>query len=159
MEEIYKEYSRIVFKYLVSFTNNIEIAEELTQETFYRAVKNIKQFRNESNIKTWLCKIAKNAMFDYYKRTNNSKEISIDEVNEIISEISLEEKFEKKEQVIEMYKKIHKLDEKSKEVIYLRLRSNLNFKEIGNIMGKTEEWSRVTFYRAKMKLKEGFKDE
>lgn len=160
MEEIYNEYSRIVFKYLVSYTNNTELAEELTQETFYKAVKNINKFRNESSMKTWLCKIAKNVFIDYFKKKNNVKEVNINEITDLhADEKSLEEQYENKEQLIDMYKKIHKLDETSREVVYLRLRSDLSYKEIGNILGKTEEWVRVTFYRAKLKLKEDFKDE
>ena len=73
MEEIYKAYSKIVYSYLLSLTNNVEIANELTQETFYKAVKNIKKFRNESNVKNWLCKIAKNVWIDYYKKTKKLK--------------------------------------------------------------------------------------
>ena len=65
MEEIYKEYSKIVYTYLLSLTCNSELAEELMQETFYSAIKNINKFRNESSMKTWLCKIAKNKWFDY----------------------------------------------------------------------------------------------
>ena len=65
MEEIYKEYSKYVFNYLLSFTNNVEIAEELMQETFYSAIKNIHKFRNDSSLKTWLYRIAKNKWIDY----------------------------------------------------------------------------------------------
>ena len=61
--------------------------------------------------------------------------------------------------MIDVYKKIHKLDEKSKEVILLRIQGEFSFREIGNIMGKTEEWARITFYRAKIKLKEDLKNE
>ena len=150
MEEIYKEYSKIVYNYLLSLTCNSEIAEELMQETFYSAVKNINKFRNESNIKTWLCKIAKNKWIDYLSKSKKSNEVAIDEI---------EEEFSNKEKVIDLYKKIHNLDEKTREVIYLRIRADLNFKEIGLIMGETENWARVTFYRAKVKLKEEFDNE
>ncbi len=160
MEEIYKAYSKIVYSYLLSLTNNVEIANELTQETFYKAVKNIKKFRNESNVKNWLCKIAKNVWIDYYKKTKKLKEINIDEIDEsLLTENSLEEHYETREELINLYRRIHKLDEESKEVIYLRIRAELSFKEIGIIMGKTEEWARIIFYRAKVKLKEDFENE
>ena len=160
MEEIYKEYSKIVYNYLLSLTCNSEVAEELMQETFYNAVKNINKFRNECSIKTWLCRIAKNKWIDYLKKSNISSEISIDEIEEkFILVNSFEEEFSNKETVIDLYKKIHNLDEKTREVIYLRIRADLSFKEIGEIMGESENWARVTFYRAKVKLKEEFDNE
>lgn len=160
MEEIYKEYSKIVYNYLLSLTCNSGIAEELMQETFYSAVKNINKFRNESNIKTWLCKIAKNKWIDYLSKSKKTSEIAIDEIEEKFLLVnSFEDEFSNKEAVIDLYKKIHNLDEKTREVIYLRIRADLNFKEIGLIMGETENWARVTFYRAKVKLKEEFDNE
>lgn len=159
MEEIYKEYSDIVYNYLLSLTNNVEIANELMQETFYSAIKNINKFRNESSLKTWLCKIAKNKWINYYKRSKEKNSISIDEINEaLLVEKSFEDNLVEKEQIIELYKKIHKLDEPSKEVVYLRIKSELSFKDIGIIMGKSEEWARITFYRSKVKLKEEFEN-
>lgn len=160
MEEIYKEYSKYVFNYLLSFTNNAEIAEELMQETFYSVIKNIHKFKNNSSLKTWIYKIAKNKLIDYYKRNKKIKEIDIDEVNEKFLLInSFEEDYADRDELINVYKKIHKLDEKSKEVVYLRAKCEFNFKEIGSIMGKSEEWARITFYRAKIKLKEDFENE
>ena len=163
MEEIYEEYSKIVYNYILSLTNNKEIASEITQETFYSAIKNINKFRNESSIKNWLCKIAKNKYIDYYKKDKKINVVNIDTINlenkEVLLDNSLEENYEKKEEIINIYKKIHKLDEYSKEVVYLRIRGELSYKEIGNIMGKTEQWARVTFYRAKIKLKEELNNE
>lgn len=163
MEEIYKEYSKIVYGYLISLTNNEDIAKELTQETFYSAIKNIKKFRNDSNIKTWLCKIAKNKFIDYYKKNKKIKEVSIEEYNiknnDALLEKPLEEHFEEKEEVINIYQKIHKLDNCSKEVFLLRLRGELSYKEIGMIMGKSEQWARITFYRAKIKIREELENE
>ena len=160
MEEIYKEYSKIVYNYLLSLSCNSEVAEELMQETFYNAVKNINKFRNESSMKTWLCRIAKNKWIDYLKKTKTVSEVSIDEIEEKFILInSFEDEFTDKEKVIDLYKKIHNLDEKTREVIYLRIRADLGFKEIGEIMGESEAWARVTFYRAKVKLKEEFDNE
>ena len=159
MEEIYKEYSKIVYIYLISFTNNAELAEELMQETFYSAMKNINKFRNESSLKTWLCRIAKNKWLDYLKKVKTSTEVGIDEIDEKFLLVnSFEDAYSDRDDVIDLYKKIHKLDEKFREVVYLRIIADLSFKEIGQIMGESENWSRVTFYRAKIKLKEEFKD-
>ena len=149
-----------VFNYLLSLTNNAEIAEELMQETFYSAIKNIHKFQNNSSLKTWLYKIAKNKLIDYCKKNKKIKEIDIDKVDvKFLITNSLDESYEDRDELINLYKKIHRLDEKSNEVIYLRVKCEFNFREIGNIMGKSEEWTRITFYRAKIKLKEELKNE
>lgn len=141
-------------------TNNAEIAEELMQETFYSAIKNIHKFQNNSSLKTWLYKIAKNKLIDYCKKNKKIKEIDIDKVDvKFLITNPLDESYEDRDELINLYKKIHRLDEKSKEVIYLRVKCEFNFREIGNIMGKSEEWTRITFYRAKIKLKEELKNE
>lgn len=160
MKEIYEEYSKTIYKYLLTLTNNVEIAEELLQETFYSAVKNINKFRGDSNIKNWLYKIAKNKYIDYYKKNKKIKEIKIDECNEnLLLDDSFEDKFENKEKLLNICKKIHRLDEKTKEVVYLRIGTNFNFREIGNIIGQSEDYARTIFYRAKIKLKEELNDE
>lgn len=163
MEEIYIKYSKIVFNYLISLGNNRETAEELMQETFYAATKNINKFRGESTLKVWLCQIAKNKWRDYIKSIKKEKNISLDdEIENLLvdnSIESIEDDIISKEKIISLYKKIHVLDENMREVIYLRIKAELNFKEIGSVFGKSEEWARVTFYRGKMKLKEALKNE
>lgn len=163
MQEIYEEYSNLVYKYLVSLTGNLEVSQELMQETFYSAIKNIKKFKGDSSIKTWLLKIAKNKWKDYLKNSKSNQLYSFDEDTEEIEKLLLEPSFEndllEKERRMFLYKSIHKLDENTKEVIYLRLESNLSFREIGNIFDKSEEWARITFYRGKQKLKEDFENE
>lgn len=155
MEEIYVEYSKCVFNYLFSLTNNYEVAEELLQETFYSAMKNINKFRNESSLKNWLYKIAKNKWLDYCKKNKKNMQINIESISEknFISQ-PFEDDVADRAELIEIYKKIHVLDEKSKEVVYLRVKCEFTFKEIGIIMGQSEEWARTTYFRAKNKLKE-----
>lgn len=160
MEEIYKEYSKVVYKYLLAITNDVDLAEELMQETFESAVKNINKFRQECSVKNWLCTIAKNKWIDFYKKKKRLNEINIDETNEKDFMLkSIEEEYIDKVEIINIYKKIHKLDEKTKEVIYLRIKSDFSFKEIGDVMGRSEEWARTTFYRGKIKLKEELENE
>ncbi len=163
MEEIYIKYSKIVFNYLVSLGNNHDTAEELMQETFYTATKSINKFRGESTLKVWLCQIAKNKWKDYIKTIKKEQTISIDdEIENFLvdnSVESLDDDIISREKVMNLYKKIHNLDENMREVIYLRIRAELNFKEIGSIFGKSEEWARVTFYRGKVKLKEVLENE
>lgn len=157
MEEIYKDYSKFIFNYLLSFTNNVEIAEELMQDTFLSAILNINKFKNKSSLKTWLCKIAKNKWIDYYKKTKQIKEINIDEINvNLFLDYCFEDECLKRNELLD---NISKLDKSTQEVIFLRIKGNLTFKEIGSIMEKTESWARITFYRGKVKLKEKMDNE
>lgn len=156
MDEIYKKYSRIVYNYLYSLSKNTEISEELTQETFYKAIKEIKNFRHECNISVWLCQIAKNLWINYIKKENKSRVIYFDEN---IENLLIQDDINDKNEVIELYKQIHRLDEKTREVIYFRILGGLAFKEIGEIFDKSEEWARITFYRGKIKLKEELRND
>ena len=160
MEEIYIKYSRLVYNYLYRLTNNVELSEELTQETFYSAIKGIKNFKNKSNISVWLCQITKNEWRDYLKKKKKITTVSIDDNLEYINtEDNIEDSLITKEEKINFYKKVHKLDSNTKEVIYLRINCEFSFKEIANILGKSEEWTRITFHRGKIKLKEEFNNE
>lgn len=153
MEEIYKEYFEAVNKYLFCLTRNSEIAEELTQETFYKAVKAINTYKGNCKLSVWLCQIAKNSWYDYCKK-NSKNVLAYENVLENQYDITPEDLTILNDEKISLYKKIQKLDIKTKEVIYLRITGELSFKEIGIIMGETENWARVTFYRGKQKLKE-----
>ena len=154
MEKIYEEYFETVNKYLFCLTKNADIAEELTQETFYRAVKKIGTYRGESKISVWLCQIAKNLWYDQCRK--NKKMVNKDfNLLDLETEDNIEEEVISKDEKITLYKKMQKLDEKTREVIYLRITGDLSFKEIGDILNKSENWARVTFYRGKQKMKEG----
>lgn len=151
--QIYEEYFETVYKYLFCLTHNNDIAEELTQETFYRAVEKINTYKGNCKISVWLCQIAKHLWFDYCRK--NKKTINIQEnlFNEQSTNVT-EESIISNDEKISLYKKMQNLDEKTREVIYLRITGELSFKEIGTILNKTENWARVTFYRGKTKLKE-----
>ena len=162
LEELYKKYSKLVYNYLYSLSCDREVAEELTQETFYKAIKGINKFRNECKINTWLCQIAKNEWKRYLGKKNKIQQISIDNdeyIEHVLIEKYTEDNLEARDEIINLYKQIHKLDEKTKEVFYLRIKGDLTFKEIGEIFGKSEEWARITFYRGKIKLKEEMRNE
>ena len=152
LEQIYKQYFETVNKYLFCLTHNSDISEELTQETFYKAVKKINTFKGECKMSVWLCQIAKNLWYDELKK--NKKWEIIEQTFLIQSEENLEENIILNENKLELYKKLQKLDKQTREVIYLRITGELSFKEIGDILNKTENWARVTFYRGKQKLKE-----
>ena len=161
IEEIYKKNFDIVFKYLFCLTNDMNISEDLAQETFCKAMKNINKFKGESKLSTWLCEIAKNLWYDELRKKKYSN-VSFEENISLVENTSnenVEEKAIFNENKIDIYKKLQKLDEQSREVIYLRITGDLNFKEIGTILNKTENWARVTYYRGKQKLKEVDLDE
>lgn len=155
IEEIYKEYSITVYKYLFCLTQNRDISEDLMQETFAIAVKDIKKFRGECKLSVWLCQIAKHLWYKELKKKNKNANISFEEINEnVLYDETPEQIICGKEEKLKLFKDIQKLDSKSKEVMYLRLIGNLSYEEIGEILGKTSNWSRVTFYRAKQKIRE-----
>ena len=133
-------------------THNKEIAEDLAQETFCKAIKSIQHFRGECKISVWLCEIAKNLWFNELRKMK--KVSSLDMVDDIDILYNIEEEFLKKQDLEQLYNKIQKLDETVREIFYMKLFSNLTFKQIGEIKGKSEVWARVNFYRGKQKLKE-----
>ena len=155
IEEVYKEYSNTVYKYLFCLTGKEEIAEDLTQETFAIAIKQINKFRGDCKISVWLCQIAKHLWYKELKKHKKNKNISINDLNEEIRTFeTTEDIICEREEKLKLFKDMQKLDEQSREVIYLRMVGNLNFIEIGEILGKTPNWARVTFYRAKQKIRE-----
>ena len=155
MEELYLNYAKTVHKYLICLTNDVNIAEDLTQETFYQASKTIKNFKGECKVSVWLCQIAK---YSWYKHLEKNKKYNCDSYEDISFEIvgyqNLELDLLKNEDKMDLFKKIHLLDSQSKEIIFLRISGKLSFREIGDIFNKSENWARVSFYRAKQKLLE-----
>ncbi len=154
MEQIYEEYFETVNKYLFCLTHNNDISEELTQETFYKAVKKIDTYKGECKISVWLCQIAKNLWYDECRKNKkiiNTEENSLFDIQTLDT---VEEKVIASDEKMLLYKKMQLLDEKTREVIYLRITGELSFKEIGVILNQTENWARVTFYRGKNQLKE-----
>lgn len=155
MNEIYNKYSSIVYKYVFCLTGKEDITEEIVQETFLVAVKNINKFRGDCKISTWLCQISKYIWYKKLKKSKKKQEISLTNFEDtLIIEESIEENLLEKESKIQLLKKIQALDEDTRSVIYLRIFGNLEYSEIADIMNKTSNWARVIFFRGKQKLKE-----
>ena len=154
IEKIYKEYFETVNKYLFCLTKNNDISEELTQETFYKAVKKIDTYRGECKISVWLCQIAKNLWYDQCRKNKKIVDVEEKDLLDVQALNTLEEQVISNDEKLLLYKKMQNLDEKTREVIYLRITGELSFKEIGIILNKTENWARMTFYKGKNKLKE-----
>lgn len=160
MEQLYEDHFQTVYKYLYSLTRNKERSEDLTQETFYEAMKSYKNFRGESKVSTWLCQIAKYLWYQEVKKRGLEDPSSPEVFGEIPAKgPSMEGLLLEKEERQRLYQKIHGLEEKMREVMYLRLSGELSFKEIGDIVGQSENWARVTFYRGKKKIMEGMDNE
>ena len=160
IEQIYKEYYPIVYKYLLCLTTNPDISEELTQETFYKMLKKINSFKGDSKLSVWLCEIAKNLWYDYLrkKKVNQVSYEDFESTDSFANKQNIENDYISKEEFNETTKIIESLDNLSKRVLYLRLNSEMSFKEIGDVLGKTETWARVTFYRTKQKIKEDYEN-
>ncbi|MBP3603896.1 MAG: sigma-70 family RNA polymerase sigma factor [Lachnospiraceae bacterium] len=161
IKEVYEQYFNTVYGYLCTLTGgNYDLAEELTQETFYRATKKISEFRGECKISTWLCQIAKYVYYQSLDKKRRSKEVPFDEAVEIAMHEEVQKSIEDAEAKLHIYKVIHALPSPMRDVVMLKLTGELSFKEIGNVLGQSENWARVTFYRAKQILgKELKKDE
>jgi RNA polymerase sigma-70 factor (ECF subfamily) len=151
-DEVYDRYFDDVYRYVFALSRNDSIAEEITQETFFRALKKIENFRGECKLRVWLCQIAKNIYYSYCEK--QKKRISEENIYDITDGISVEEKFLYRETAFVIHKKLHSLAEPYKEVFSLRVFGELPFYDIGELFEKNENWARVTFYRAKLKLKE-----
>ena len=147
LEEIYQKHAQTVYAYLLSRTRNGDLAEELTQETFFQAVRNIGTFQGNSSMTTWLCGIARNLLRRHMRES--SKTQPLEEIESAAGTDGPEEELCVQWENLEVLKLLHKLKEPVREVMYLRLIGNLNFGQIGEIMGKSENWARVNFYRGK----------
>lgn len=153
-EQVYSKYYGSVYRYVFSMAKDENIAEEITQETFYKALKNINKYNSKFKMLTWLCQIAKNTYYTYCKKNKNLYELD-EKIAD--SEEMIIEKIIKSEQNIEILKALHLIGEPYKEVFTLRVYSELSFKQIGEIFDKSENWARVTYYRSKLKVKENLK--
>ena len=155
-EEIYCKYYKSIYKYLITITKEVHIAEEIAQETFFKAMKNIDKYDSNKKMFTWLCEIAKNTYFSEYKRNKKYQELDKLEL-QIDNEQDIIDKILDNENNIKILKILHDLEDPYKEIFSLRVYCELSFKQIGEIFGKTESWARVTYYRSKLKIKENLK--
>ena len=148
-EKDFEEYGRLVFQYLMSLCGNADLAEELTQETFYRAIRSSGRFDGSCKVSTWLCQIAKHIWYQELEKGRRRKESPLREQE---AGGGLEDAYCRKEKTLEVMKAVHILEENAKEVFLLRVTGGFSFREIGEICGRNENWARVTFYRGKQKI-------
>ena len=154
-QEVYDLYFRDVYRYALSLCRNEALAEEITQETFYKALAKLDSFDGKSKISVWLCQIAKNTYISMCRKKNHL-DTSTD-TSQLPDSESLEERFFDKEAAFAIHRVLHALEEPYKEVFSLRTFGELSFKQIAELFSKTETWARVTYHRARLKIKEELK--
>lgn len=156
MDEIYRRHAKAVYAFLLAKTADSMLAEELTQETFYQAVKSIGSFKGESSVSTWLIGIANNVLRGYFRKQKKQAEEELPKT-ELAARggTATEDIVLRSMDTISLMQAMHRLPEPYREVLHLRLTADLSFKEIGQIMERTENWARVTYYRGKEKLLKG----
>ena len=154
MDVIYREYADSIFRFLMTLCGEACTAEELTQETFYQAVKSAHKYDGTCKVSTWLCQSAKHL---WYRELDKRKRkgTSMLEESMVSDKAGPEDELCIREEKMDVFKKVHILDETAKEVVLLRITGAFSFQEIGEIFGKNENWARVTFYRAKQKIVKG----
>ena len=151
IEDIYEKYASLIKNYIYTITENDNLAEDIMQETFIVAINQIDKFRGDCEISVWLRSIAKKILYKETKKNKFENTVSIDEI-EISDNKKIDENYIRKENKVTIYKTLQKLDINTREVMYLRITGELSFKEIGQILNKSENWARVTFFRGKQKL-------
>ena len=150
-EEIYQTYFADVYRYILALSRDAHTAEEVTQETFFRALASIDQFRGDCQLRVWLCQIARN---QYMTLCRERKKFADRDAEP--GDGGIEEGFADQDAAKRLHMLLHGLPEPYKEVFSLRTFGELPFSQIGELFGKSESWARVTYFRARKRLKEGF---
>ena len=153
IKRLYEMYSKDIYKYIYSITLNKEIAQDIVQNTFLEAIKSINTFNGNSTVKTWLIGIAKYEYYAYLRK--NPKSVSLDEIE--FKKVSYIQ--DNNDSYYTIMNEISKLDDIQRQIAVLRIVNDLSFKEIGNIIGKSENYCRVSFFRIKQNLSEVLKHE
>jgi len=150
IEEIYHEYFQDVYLFIKSLSNDESIAEEITQEAFFKALKAIEKFDGSKDIRAWLFTIAKNTYFSHYKK--KKREIDSDLIEEPSTGVQIVKHLMNEEDAFAVHQFLHLMDEPYKEVFSLRTFGELPYEKIGRLFGKSAGWARVTFYRARKQI-------
>ena len=154
-EKIYRNYFNDVFLYIRRLSNNEHIAEEITGETFYKAMRSIDSFRGDCDIRVWLCQIAKNSYYTYLKKAGQVDSIEdIELLNISAQDETVEERLSRQDEAMQIQKILHDVPDPYKEVFMWRVFAELSYKQIGQLFGKSENWACVTYHRARNMIRE-----
>ena len=156
LQQLYSEHQQRLYKYFYARTTNEQSAEDLTHDVFYEASKTIHLYRGDASLTSWLYAIANNLLRKYYrsKKYEQSLHKKLEEPT-FSQAVALEELVEQRLHVQAIHERIMKLEETAQQIVLLRLYSELSFKEIGEIVGCSENYARVQFHRLKQQLKRG----
>lgn len=158
-EKIYRAYFDDVYRYIRRLSVDENIAEEITSEAFFKAMRSISGFRGDCDIRVWLCQIAKNCYYTHLKKSKQTASIDDVELSELSSEEStIEEQYIKHDEAARIRSVLHDVPEPYKEVFMWRVFAELSFKQIGQIFSKSENWACVTYHRAKTMIKSRLED-
>lgn len=150
MEELYKQYAQIVYYFLYARCHDPILAEDLMQETFLKAIESIDSYNGSCKVSTWLCQIAKHLLYQHWGK---SRHVSLEELNDFLeSGQDTERQVIARIELMDIWDNLKTFPPDIRKVVTLRTLGGLSFQEIGNILGKSENWARVTFYRAKIRL-------
>lgn len=151
-KDVYKEYGKAVYRFLLSLTGDESLSEELLSETFYQAFLHIDSFEGRCSILTWLCQIGKNAWLKECRRRKRFNDNESEKYEIKDSGLTPEEIAVQRDTCEHIRKAIYNLDEPYQNVFVLHVFGERKFAEIGSLYGKSENWARVTFFRAKSKI-------
>lgn len=157
-EELFSQYFGKVYRFALKLTRSREQAEEITQQTFYKALKKIDSFQGRSDAGTWLCSIAKN---EYFNRKTRNREQAFEPGSTVFgaADGDVAEKLQREQERMQIHRHLHELDEPWREVFMLRVFGELTYAQIASLFGRTENWARVTFYRAKIEIQKRMEED
>ena len=159
-EKVYDTYFNDVYLYILRLSGNEHLAEEITSDTFFKAMKSIDSFHGDCDVRVWLCQIAKNSYYSHIKKTSRTDQIDEAELQEIPDLApSVAEDYVRRDEIERIQKILHDVSEPYREVFMWRVYAELSFKQIAGIFGKTENWACVTYHRARKKILDRWEEE
>lgn len=158
-EHLYNTYFNDVYLYILRLSGDVHIAEDVTSDTFFLAMKSIDRFRGDCDVRVWLCQIAKNRYYSYLKKNRCTENLEDADMQRIPDQSrGVDEEFARREELDRIQRVLHDIDEPYREVFMWRVYAELSFREIGQIFGKTENWACVTYHRARKKILESLEE-
>ena len=159
LEEIYKAYFKDVYRFIKKLSGSEDMAEDITSETFFKAMKNLDSFRGDCDIRIWLCQIAKNLYYTKSRRTRDNESLDEMTLDLPARDIPIEVQIAESVETDRIKRILHELDEPYREVFMWRVYGEMSFRQIGSLFGKTENWACVTYHRARSKIYDRLKEE
>lgn len=149
-EQLYNAYFKSVYRYIRKLSGDEYVAEEITSETFLKAMKSIGDFRGECDMRVWICEIAKNTYYSYLKKSKRIASVDETELQSIVDpDAFIEEQIGIQNETQQIRKILHTMPDPYKEIFMWRVFGELSFKEIGDLYNKTDNWACVTYHRAR----------